>query len=319
MRDFYISEQNYLTDMKEKVLPFINSFRIEGVFKGYDDKDIHFVKYIIENPTAAVIISHGFTESSEKWHELTYYFLKSGFNVYIIDHRGHGLSYREVKDLTLTHVNDFDEYIEDFEIFCDYAGKEEQGDIYLFAHSMGGAIGALFMEKNPCYFKKAVLSSPMIAPSPGNVPYFLGKFILGSACFFGQRKKRAFTSKPYTGEEKFEDSCKTSKVRFEEYDALKRATPYLQNSCMTYGWGLEAVKVKNKILKEGEPEKITTKLKIASAELDDVVLNKPQFEFASRVKDAEIRTFSGAKHEIYGSKDEVAFPYFDYILNFFEE
>ena len=47
MRDFYISEQNYLTDMKEKVLPFINSFRIEGVFKGYDDKDIHFVKYII--------------------------------------------------------------------------------------------------------------------------------------------------------------------------------------------------------------------------------------------------------------------------------
>ena len=319
MRNFYLKESDLLERMQVEVMPYLNKARTEGYFEGYDKNKIHYVKYTADNPVATVVISHGFTESAEKWHELSFYFLKSGWNVYIIEHRGHGLSHRSSSDFTLTHIDNFDEYVKDFELFTQMVRKKSEGDIYLFAHSMGGAIGTLFMERHPDFFKKAVLSSPMIAPSSGNVPVCLARLILRGAVLFGKGEKRAFISSEYKGEELFENSEKTSEVRFMEYELLKRADCHLQNYCMTYGWGMNAFKVTGQIFKKGAPEKIHTSVLIAIAGKDRVVLKKPQLNLAKRLKNCKVHIYEEAKHEIFGSTDEVAFEYFDEVLEFFEK
>lgn len=265
-----------------------------------------------------VVISHGFTESTEKWHELTYYFLKCGWDVYALDHRGHGLSHRKVTDLTLTHIDNFGEYVWDFEIFTNKIKSEAKGDICLFAHSMGGAIGALFMENHPDFFRKAVLSSPMIAPSCKPYPWWLSYAILGVMVIFGQAKKRSFTSAPYPGEEIFADSAKTSEARFAEYARIKSSHPEYQNYSMTYGWALNAMKARNMILRKNNPGNIKTDIFMALAGHDTLVQREAQLEFSRRVPHCEVRIYEDAKHEIYGSKDEVAFKYFDDVLGFLE-
>ena len=39
--------------------------------------------------------------------------------------------------------------------------------LFLFAHSMGGAIGADFLEEYPEYFNSAILSAPMFQVNTG--------------------------------------------------------------------------------------------------------------------------------------------------------
>ena len=110
----FADEANYAEEMQARVMPYINARRYDGYVAGYDGKPLHYVRYLADSSAATVIISHGFTESAEKWHETAYYLLNGGYDVYIIEHRGHALSYRSVADKTLTHIDSFDEYVRDF-------------------------------------------------------------------------------------------------------------------------------------------------------------------------------------------------------------
>lgn len=317
--NLFISEANYPEEIKYRVMPYICSKRTDEYFGGYDGNPIHYVKYEADGEAkATVIISHGFTESAEKWHETTFYLLRCGYNVYIIEHRGHATSYRSVADKTLTHIDRFDEYVDDFAIFVKFVQTEQNNDLYLFAHSMGCAIGLLYIEKHPDVFKKVFLSSPMIMPSTGGMPARCGRFITRTAIIFGKGKKRAFVSGVYPGDEKFEESAKTSEARFNEYNEIKRSNPDYQNYSCTYGWVNNSLRVGKRILKKGEPEKITAKTFIAIAGLDNTVERKPQLELARRIKSCDYKIYDGAKHEIYGSADPVAKEYFTDLLSFFD-
>ena len=237
--------------------------------------------------------------------------------MYIPEHRGHGLSYRKTADKTLTHIDRFSEYADDFEIFCDTVRAETTGEIYLYAHSMGCAIGMLFMERQPAFFKKAFLSSPMVVPNPGKVPLWLARLLMKIAVKTGKSEKRAFISSPYPGDEKFEDSARTSRARFDEYNEFKRTHEDYQNYSSTYGWVYNSLIAGKQILKKGAPERVETPVFIAAAENDTLVLKKPQIALSKRLKNCRFEVFAGAKHEIYGSEDGVAFGYFDAIFDFF--
>ena len=158
----------------------------------------------------------------------------------------------------------------------------------------------------------------MIMPSTGGIPAWCGRFITRAAIIFGKGKKRAFVSGVYSGDEKFEDSAKTSRARFDEYNAIKRSNPDYQNYSCTYGWVNNSLRVCKKILKKGEPEKIAAKVFIAIARLDATVERKPQLALARRLRACEYKIYEGAKHEIYGSADPVAKEYFADLLSFFE-
>ncbi len=317
MRDFYIAAADIPEQFPATVLPYLKMRRRDGYVRGYDGQPLHYAVFTPERGDRTLIVSHGFTEGIEKYHELVYYFLKSGFRVVVPEHRGHGHSPRAVSDPSLTHIDRFEEYVDDFSCIMNEVLKDIEGKPYLFAHSMGCAIGMLYMEKHPDTFEKAFLSSPMIAPESGRVPVFLAKMILKCALLLGKGKKRAFISAPYEGKETFENSCKTCRERFDEYEAIKESTPEFQTTCCTYSWAYQSLRVRGQLLKRGAPERVITPIRMALGGCDTTVSRPPQLALAARLPLCTTRIFTTAKHEIFGSDDETVFSYYDDMLGFF--
>lgn len=311
----FICEANYINDMQNVALPYITERRTDEHIPSFDSNPIHIASFKADEPHGTVVVVHGYTESIEKYHEVIYYLLVSGYNVIIYEQRGHGTSYRAVDDKTLTHIESFDEYVLDLETVVKHAKEGSELPMYLLAHSMGGAVAALYLEKHPNDFAKAVLLSPMIAPSTNGVPAGITKLIARTAILFGKGKKRVFVMQPYPGKEHFEDSCASSQARFDYYEAIKSTHEDFQNYSASYKWMLESVKVTRKILKKGEVEKITIPVLMAQATDDTTVLLVPQNEFAKRLPNCKV-IYARCKHETFRAHDEVWNKLLDDILGF---
>ena len=92
----------------------------------------------------------------------------------------------------------------------------------LYAHSMGGAVGGMTLQRHPKRFARAVLTAPMIAPSSAPFPSWMGAGIAKFMCAIGKTKEMAFIGKPFDPKnETFEASFGTSRARFDYY-ARKR-------------------------------------------------------------------------------------------------
>jgi lysophospholipase len=311
-----IKELTYRESMENEVLPYIEKRKTEAFFEGSDGIKLHYVAYKCDDPQRSIAIIHGFTESAEKYREMIWYFLKSGSDVYIYDQRCHGKSERLVENKTITHVDRFEDYVNDFEIFTEKIIPKNM-PLMLYSHSMGGAVAALYLQNHPDIYQKAVFSSPMIAPERGGFPKFTAKAVCKTAMIFGKAKKKLFISGDYPGKEEFETSCAISFERFSFYEQLKRITPVLQNYSPTYGWTYESLKVTDKILKKGEPEKIVIPVMLFNDGLDVMVRKKEQIDFASRMKNCEFITVDKAKHEIFLTTDDIMHDYVNRIIDFF--
>ena len=140
-----LPESNYAAVMTETVEPYLDSRRQEMDMPLSTGGTLHAEVYEQPDATRAVVILHGYTESAEKFREMTWYFLNEKFNVYAIDHRGHGKSVRKISDTSITHVDAFSDYLRDLEEFMSgvVLPRTEHLPRVLYAHSMGGAIGGM--------------------------------------------------------------------------------------------------------------------------------------------------------------------------------
>jgi len=311
-----IRESDYKKTLEEVIQPKLKSIRKDGWLDSFDGTKLFYHEYPNDDAVRTVVMLHGFTESSEKYEEMIWYFLNSGSRVYIYDQRGHGKSGRVVEDKTITHVEKFSDYVQDFECFMDKV-VDKSLPLFLFAHSMGGAVAGFYLEKHPDVFKKAILNSPMIAPSTGGFPAWVGRFICRFMILFGGAKKRIFLSSEYPGIEKFEDSCDTSEVRFLHYAVFKHDNEDYRNYSPSYRWTLESLKVCSKLLKSGEPEKIKTEIRLMQAGKDTVVSLPAQDKIAERIPNCRVSKYPDAKHEIYYSTDDVMDKYIPEVIGFF--
>ena len=113
-----------------------------------------------EEPEAVLIVMHGLSDHSSRYGELAEHLVSQGFAVYAFDLRGHGRS-----EGVRVHIDSFDEYVSDLGIFLERVRQREPGKpVFLFGHSMGGAIVTLFtLEKKPD-IQGVVLSAPALKP-----------------------------------------------------------------------------------------------------------------------------------------------------------
>ena len=118
----------------------------------------------------SAVVSPGRTESSLKYLETAYDLIERGYSpVFVIDHRGQGLSPRLLENTNIGHVKYFSHYVDDFEDFMNQIvmGKNSKANkkkLYLLSNSMGGAISILYFqrmrENSP--IRHALLFGPMI-------------------------------------------------------------------------------------------------------------------------------------------------------------
>lgn len=312
-----ISENDYAAVMENTVMPTLTARRKDGTLTCPDGRPLHYARFSADNPRGTVTILHGFTESIEKFRELTYVFLQAGLDVIIPEQRGHGTSYRYVDDPHLTHVERFAEYVADFSALVSQVVTAGKAPHYLFAHSMGGAVATRYLEQETGPFDKVVLSSPMMAPDRGGMPLWVCKALCRLMILLGKGRERLFLSAPYSGEESFADSCATSEARFAYYQSVKRGHTEWQNYSPTYRWTLESLKVTAAILVKGSPEQIAVPVRLYAAGKDTMVLRQPQEALVARLPRGELREIPDARHEIYFSADPVLHPYLEEILQFF--
>lgn len=322
MAEIRIVSENFAEIMRGEVEPFLAKIRQEGFFVAKDGLKIHYEMYVHPESRGGFVISHGFTESAEKFREVAYRFYTRGCSVFVIDHRGHGQSGRLVEPWFLTHVENFVDYVEDFERFVDdivrpnCAGKP----LYLFGHSMGGAVAALTLMRRPGCFAKAVLNAPMIQARTMGIPFRIAQIMGRVLCALGMSRRVMFGfAKEFNPNENFDTSCSANRDRFEYYQAKRRAVPHLRNCSPTIGWVRNAMNVTDVLLSPQNAAAIDCPVLLLQAETDGSVVNAAEDAFIRLVPQGELIVIPGSRHEIFMSGDETLNIYYDKLFRFLEE
>lgn len=317
-------ELNILTDEEfpkgiEKIEAELEACCNSGFFNSFDGKKLYYEFFLAENAIASVVIVHGLSEFTKKFYEISYYFLNMGLNVFVFDQRCHGLSCRLTNERDLIHVDKFEDYVADLSLFIDNVVlKNEDKPLYIYSHSMGGAVSALYLEKNSSKIKKAVLSSPMFEPIVTVVPMPIARGGVAVARFFCGAKKKFPMSKEFNPETPYNAECDQCRVRFEHNMNLRRNQPNYQTTPMSFGWTHGSLTVRRKIMKRKNIKGITAPILLLSSEKDMSVSNEAQTEFFNKCPSCEMVTVKNATHSMLTGYPEILREHITRVISFFK-
>ncbi|MGM9988522.1 MAG: lysophospholipase [Bacillaceae bacterium] len=316
---FYIEENRYSETMASVVEPKLEQYRTNNTFKGVENVNIYYNKFLAEKPKAIVVICHGFCESIEKYNEFIYYLNEQGYSVYALDHRGHGHSDHIGCDETQVHVENFNNYVMDLKIFMDEVVVPETNNLtkFLFAHSMGGCIGGLFLEQHPGYFKAAILNAPMMEIHTGKYPAWIAKTIATLFVKVGKQKQYLLGHSPFKGIVNVADSGTSSEVRYMYYHQKRLKNISFQTDGGSFGWLYESFKATKQLIQNAD--KIKIPLVLFQAENDTFVKPNGHIKFAQKAPNCKVYFVEKAKHEIYFEQDAILMPYLKQVFNFYNE
>ena len=315
-----IPEEEFSTEILN-IEKELSNYAVTGTFNSFDNHTIAYEYFLVENPKASVILLHGFTEFYKKLYEMAWYFINMGYNVFMYDQRDHGLSERSCADTSITHIDDFNNYVLDLEYFVDniVTPNSKNLPIHIMGHSMGGAVTTLYLMRDNNPIKKAILSSPMISPKTHGFPSVLVNFV---AKKYGRREgyNAIFPhSKPFNPNPDFVQSSDASAARFLHNLDYRLKNPCYQNSAFSNGWIREALKVKKLILNNKSLAKIKARTLIISAENDKVVHQELHYKLAKKLKTSTIVTMPGAKHTVYTASGPELESFYKIVFDYIEE
>lgn len=291
---------------------------------------IHVVFYdgnkFLEAPESSaretIVISHGFTESAIKYSELAWYFLRAGFNVLIVEHRGHGLSLRETIDPDVVSISDWHHYISDFVGAVEQARARFglEAPLHLFAHSLGGAIGAAVLESEPELFDKAVLSSPMMMPKTG-MPTALALGLSTIADVVGKGTAKVPTLPVFAEEYGVNKSGGRSLARTKWYHGKRVEEVAYRTTAPSFNWVRAALRLDRSVLRPESVAKIAAKILIFQAGDDHWVSAGAETRFVAAAQRAGVNIravrWPISEHEIFSEPNDVLEPYLAMVLDFF--
>lgn len=317
----FIKAENLEESMRNIIEPYVNSKKKDGFFYGCNNKKIYYQTFILSNAKASIVISHGHREFAERYNELIYYFLNSGYSVFIMEHRGHARSEHLGIDATQIHVEKFDYYLDDMKKFLDTIVVKSNNNkpLFLFAHSMGGGIGAGFLEKYPEYFKSAILHAPMLKINTGSIPFPVAFLLSRIMKVFKKEMKYIPGQKPYSGQEKNPEKASDCIERYKyTYDKVEENVLF-QHGGSSVNWYLESSKAIKKIIKKENAEKVKIPVLLMQPQNDFYIHHEAHDEFAKNAPNCIILKINGSKHESFNEDDNIAFPVFNAILEFFAD
>lgn len=319
--DFYITEEKFKDTMDSVVEPFLDEYKQTGYITGEKKQSLYYEKYALENAKGTIVISHGLTETLEKYDEMIYYFLNMGYSVYGMEHRGHGRSGRLGVDETQINVECFSYYYKDMKKFLDQVVVPAEGknNLYLFGYSMGGGIATRFLEVYPGYFKAALLSSPMLEIQSGNIPTFFAKLIAHGASILFWEDEYVMGQGPFNPAYNFEGTHTHSEVRYARNWELRSKNPELCMGGSSYQWLSESFHATEAATSIFNASKVKIPVLLFQAGQDTLVGDDGQNKFAKYAKNCTVVRYENAKHEIYAEKDEILTDYLAKVFNFLQE
>ena len=289
-----------------------------GSFSGFDGRTLHYEYFLAKNSRGAVVVVHGLSEFSEKYHEFAWYMLGQGYDVFLYDQRCHGRSCRLTERNDLIHVDHFSHYHKDLHQFvCDVVQPVTKGPLFVYGHSMGGAVVTQYLAKHPDVFQKAVLSAPMIEPLTGNVPPRLAYWGLGLYAFLGNSKKKCFTSNEYDPNYPFERSQDRSLARFLWYMDKRHQNPCYCTTPQTFRWVQQSLSLRKQLTSKAFLKKIRTPILMVCGEFDKVVCAKAQKEFAQNCPLCHQVVLTDATHSMLCGSQQTISAFLQLLLDHF--
>jgi alpha-beta hydrolase superfamily lysophospholipase len=256
----------------------------EGFLNSGDHLRLYWQRFRPPSPRATVAVLPGGGDHSGRYPALTTGLVRAGFEVALLDFRGHGQS-----DGRRWHVDTFDDYLADIDAFlgrlCQdgYAGK-----LFVAAHSMGALIAARWGVdhwREPAGF---VLSSPYLrlaqrppllkvwgARLAGRiVPWLPVATGLTSAALTSDPEMQAWT----------------------DHDPLygRKTTPR---------WFSEASQAQEEVLERAAEFKAPLLVLAAGADTVADALASRRFVEAAHSRDKEFRLYPGLHHELFNELD----------------
>ena len=317
--------ERYETDIKA----FWEQGRFSS-FTGVDNIDIQYAEFVSESNKQCIVLVPGRTEGYLKYKELSFDLVNQGFNLFIIDHRGQGLSGKMLSNPEKGYVELFDHYSDDLHYFVDNIVQSAcDNEIFLLAHSMGGAISARYLQRYVTPIKAAMLASPMIAINSGGIPNWLAEFIIASgdnlAALLGKESWYFLGQGDYSATPFADNALMQSSVRYQIFTDLYANEKALQLGGVTYHWLSEAIAVNKAIFSDISKLKVPTQVMQAGA--DTVVDNQAQDDFCAQLHQANPNScpagkplvIENARHEIFFELDKMRIPGIEATLAWFKQ
>ncbi|USD37457.1 alpha/beta fold hydrolase [Ferrimonas sp. SCSIO 43195] len=270
-----------------------------GEFTGIDGLTLRYAHLPRKAARGAIVVASGRSEGYLKYDGLAEELHQAGFEVFIWDHRGQGLSDRLSDNRFLGHVQRFNDYVEDMHTFLTEVVQPTKPDkLYLVGHSMGGAIGTLYLLRHPEVFDAAVFSAPMYGirlPAP--------RWALEPVLSMLARWNRWQGQPAYIpgGTDyqpvPFEDNDLTQDAeRYQAFQSLYQQVPQLQLGSPSNQWMVESFTAMDQI--QEQAHRLTTPTLVMQAREDAIVDNDVMERVVARGQSMTLMPLAGARHEL---------------------
>lgn len=307
---FAISEDNYSSEFKIKILPLIDSFKSD-YFVGAKNVKIHYATYSTKSDAKkCLVILPGRSEPLEKYAEVVHDLeekVPGEFAFFLMDHRGQGSSQRMLSktgDYTKGHSDDFDNYTSDLKNFLAITvDKHSCKQKFLLAHSLGAGIATAFMQENPEVFDRAAFSSPMFKIQTNPYKYGVARTIVLAQMAIGKCDEFAIGQKPFNPKAVFsENKFTTSEARFTmAMNMFNQIVPEAQLGGVTNGWLNEVMKGTRKIRKNYSDVKIP--LHVFTAGIENYSETSEMVKFCDQAPYCVRTHLETSKHEVLMDRD----------------
>ncbi len=321
-----LQEKDFSTQMNERVIPFINSHKTVHAIESVQGGNIHIETLVPDGDFHSVlVIFHGFCEYCAKYDEFSYYALQQGYAICRFDHRGHGFSPREKSldgDYSKVHIEHFATYVEDaHSVVAQIAQPLANGkQLFLFAHSMGGAIGAIYLREHKDIFTAAILNSPMMEVFLLGLPLWFGypianilRLIKGNTAYTPAH--RDFPTDHVFNAEKY---ASTSEQRHQYFYEKRFEDDRLKTWGGTMLWLCQCLKAMKFLQKKKNTKNIKTPLLLLQAEKDATVLPNGQNRFAKNTPNCTLTVVKDADHEEFNGHNAIALPWYEKVFSFYK-
>ena len=254
-----------------------------------------------------VLVLTGRGEFIEKYAtEIVEELLQRGFAVIALDWRGQGLSDRPLPEHDAGHIDRFETYIADLQLFLEtIVAPTARGPVLALCHSMGGHILLRSLaEHGPGPLAGAVITSPMtglhreaflrsVLMLMPELPAVEHRYLFGTGPFIFLA--RDFAANHVTHDER--------RYRFTE--AWFKADPRLSLGGPTVGWARQAARSMRASLAPGYLERIASPVLLMTAGQDLIIDPASHGPVVARIKQAEHLIIADARHEIMMETDDI--------------
>lgn len=296
----------------------LEACRKEGYFSGFDGQKLYYEYFQAENSRGAIVVVHGLSEFTRKYYEFAWYMLQQGYDVFLYDQRCHGRSGRLTSVQDIIHVDKFSDYQKDLHRFVrDVVRPSTDTPLYLYGHSMGGAIAAEYLSQHPNIFRRAVLSAPMFLPLTGSMPPFFARIGLSVALPFCNGKSKFWFSNEFDPNCPFEKSQDQSPARFHRHITHRIENPCYQTTPLSMRWVHQSLLLRRKLMRKKALNRIKTPILMLCAEDERVVCKKTQEKFALSCPSCTRMTLADTTHAMLCGTSETIAIFLDEVLSFF--